>query len=126
MFSWALAIYFPSSSFSLILLSCFLEFFDKVYDCSLEVWVLGSSRQFSLANISIRNGLSFGEDIGLICHIWTFFVSSESNMDKSRLGQNIGCVGRLGFEVGNGLGRMEIKWTEGTGLVYRMCFPAHV
>lgn len=34
------------------------------------------------------------------------------------------CRGGLGEEVGKGLGE-EIRWTEGTGLVYRMCFLFH-
>lgn len=35
------------------------------------------------------------------------FVSSESVYEQSRLGQKTGCMGGLGLEVGNGLGRVK-------------------
>lgn len=34
------------------------------------------------------------------------------------------CGGGLGVKVGKGLGD-EVRWTEGTGLVYRMYFLFH-
>lgn len=52
--------------------------------------------------------------------MWTSFASFEFVMDISGWGKNVGgWVGSRGWKC---LGWNVVKWAEGTGLVYRMCF----
>lgn len=52
--------------------------------------------------------------------MWTFIVSSKSDIDSVQIESKQGCMDRFILEAGNGLS-IILRWIVGSELFYRMC-----
>lgn len=50
--------------------------------------------------------------------MWTSFASYKTDVDKGTEGRMRSQVGPRGWKW---LGQNEVRWTEGTGMAYKMC-----
>lgn len=110
--------------FMFIEMLCLLEFFDKVFDCSFEIHLLGSSRWFSLENIYMGCwgwGKKYCLDLPCCLYLCNetghvgFFCYFCAWNGYRILEPSTGCVGWVGPEVWIWNGHDDIWWTQGNG-----------